>query len=142
MSPWLGEALELERKGWMVIRLVTVAGEEVAAHLLHKLGAKINEVVDGEANKLREQVPKKGEAKVTRWLTKLHAGGGRSLRESAEKIERIGWTNWPKKIMEEAGLAVMSGSAVTGQMTLSRRFGKGRKVSTLRSQTLVSGYIQ
>lgn len=136
MRTFIGVAKTAAEVQWRVEGRSSASGL-MEAHMARKLGEKINEARDFAAGKLKEQVPRMGKAKVVRWPTKLQrrleaAGDNASLRESAEKIERTRWINELKKLMEEAGLPVMMGSAVAGNLTLSKRFGKGRRVATLR----------
>ena len=85
--------------------------------------------------KLVEDVPQKGTAKVSRWPTRLQkklnaAGDHQSLREKAEKDERSRWIKELKKQVEDGEWRAIA--SLAGALELTRRFGEGRRASTLR----------
>ena len=96
-------------------------------------------------NALREErisaicalVPRKGGAMVSRWPTRLdrlksEAADNVELREKAEKSERDRWIGCLRGILVEAGVPVARSLHDVHGLSLTRRFGKGRRASTLR----------
>lgn len=106
--------------------------ELLVAHHMKELQDKLEEVRKTRINHLVAFVPEKGTAKLARWPTKLHkrleaAGENQHLRDSAEKTERTRWIGELKRLLEEADAPVTRGAG-----DLTRRYGKGRRVATLR----------
>ena len=113
----------------------TSGAELLVASEMRKLQDKMNEWRAISIKKLVEEVPKQGTAKVARWPTRLQkkmnaAGEDQTLREKAEKDERIRWIRELKKQLEDGECPAVEGS--TRATDLTRRFGKGRRANTLR----------
>eukprot|EP00435_Cladocopium_sp_Y103_P026971 s306_g6.t1 len=113
----------------------TSGAELLVAHHQKRLQDKLNEWRQVANKSLLEKIPAKGTAKVTRWPTKLHrrlnaAGDNQNLRDSAERTERARWISELKKLLMDGSCPAMRGAASGDE--LSRRFGKGRRVNTLR----------
>ena len=110
----------------------TSAAELLVAHHTRELQDKIEEVRKRRLQHLVELVPAKGTAKLARWPTRLHkkletAGDNQQLRDEAEKTERGRWIKMLKDLLVEADTPVTKGGG-----DLTRRYGKGRRVGTLR----------
>ena len=113
------------------------AEELMAAHVAAKLEDQIN-----QQRKLAEQrnltlVPRMGKAKLDRWPTRLSkklemAGDNTALRESLERNERTRWITALKRILVEADSPATTRSQMVTGVDMVRRFGKGRRSSTLR----------
>ena len=111
--------------------------ELMAAHMAAKLEDQIN-----QQRKLAEQrnltlVPRMGKAKLDRWPTRLSkklemAGDNTALRESLERNERARWITALKRILVEADSPATTRSQMVTGVDMVRRFGKGRRSSTLR----------
>ena len=111
--------------------------ELLVAHMVKEMEDKMNLHRRAAAEKLRQMVPRKGKAKVQRWPTRLHrrlneAGDNQALRESVERNERNRWIKELKSILREAGAPVMARDEIFEGVDLTRRYGKGRRASTLR----------
>ena len=109
----------------------TSAAELLVARHTRELQDKIEEVRKRRLQHLVELVPAKGTAKLARWPTRLHkrletAGDNQQLRDEAEKTERGRWIKMLKDLLVEADTPVTKGGDLT------RRYGKGRRVGTLR----------
>ena len=96
-------------------------------------------------NALREErisaicalVPRKGTAVLARWPTRLdrlksEASDNLELREKAEKSERDRWIGCLRGILMEVDVPASRSLLDVQGLTLTRRFGKGRRSSTLR----------
>ena len=113
----------------------TSGAELLVAHEQKKLQDKLNEWREFSKGKVLDVVPLKGTAKVTRWPTRLQrklneAGDNQALRESAEKQERVRWIRELKNLLLDGRCPAVQGE--DPGRDLSRRFGKGRRVNTLR----------
>ena len=113
----------------------TSGAELFVAHEQKKLQDKLNEWREYSRGKISDVVPVKGTAKIVRWPTRLQrrlneAGDNQALRESAEKQERIRWSKELKNLLLDGRCPAVQGEDPGRE--LSRRFGKGRRVNTLR----------
>lgn len=111
--------------------------ELLIAHMARELEIKINEQRKEAMKNLRDLIPRKGKAKIERWPTRLEkklyrAGDDQDLRAKAEKDERTRWMLEIRKLLREAEAPAMLRAAVVEGVDMSRRFGKGRRASTLR----------
>lgn len=112
-------------------------GDLLLAHLAKQLEVKLNEQRKVARENLREIIPRVGKAKVVRWPTRLEkklyqAGEDQNLRAKAEKDERSRWLLEIKKLLREAQAPAIMRDEVFVGVDMSRRFGKGRRASTLR----------
>ena len=110
----------------------TSGAELLVAHHTKELQDRLESVRKTRIQHMVSFVPVKGTAKLERWPTKLQrkleeAGENQALRDSAEKTERTRWIKEMRELLEEADTPVTKGGA-----ELTRRFGKGRRVNTLR----------
>ena len=113
----------------------TSGAELLVAHEQKRLQEKVNEWRKFAQGKLAEKVPLVGTAKVIRWPTKLQrrlseAGDNQTLRDSAEKTERNRWILQLKRLLQDGGCPSVREEVMGYE--LSRRYGKGRRVNTLR----------
>ena len=86
---------------------------------------------------LVEKVPAKGSATIHRWPTRLQrkmiqAGDSVARRDAVEKEERTRWIREIRDLLREGGCPATAGALNTAGQDLSRKFGKGRRMSTLR----------
>jgi hypothetical protein len=107
------------------------------AHMARQLEERINEQRKMAMRNLRDTIPRVGKAKVIRWPArlekKLHrAGDDQDLRAGAEGDERARWMLEIRKLLREAEAQAMVRGSMFAGVNLSRRFGKGRRASTLR----------
>eukprot|EP00435_Cladocopium_sp_Y103_P034782 s391_g9.t1 len=114
----------------------TSGAELLVASEMRKLEDRMNEWRTQSMKRLTEIVPLKGTAKIARWPTRLQkkmnaAGDDQALRERAEKDERLRWIKELRKQLEDGRCPAVAGDG-GGSAELSRRFGKGRRASTLR----------
>ena len=113
----------------------TSGAELLVAHEQKRLQEKMNEWRKFTQKVLVEKVPLVGTAKVIRWPTKLQrrlneAGDNPALRDSAERTERNRWIYQLKRLLQDGGCPSVRDE--TMGFELSRRYGKGRRVNTLR----------
>ena len=99
------------------------------------LQEKLNEWRELAREELNTAVPAKGKAPMARWPTRLakklnSAGEDQNLREKAEKDERGRWVKALRSQLLDGRCPVMRDGSL-GRHS-SRRFGKGRRASTLR----------
>ena len=112
-------------------------GELLQAHLAKQLQDKLNEHRVRAENRLLQIVPRHGTAKVVRWPTRLQkklemAGPNQALRDSLERNERNRWIRELKVFLDQGKAPVMIRCQVMEGVDMTRRFGKGRRSSTLR----------
>eukprot|EP00435_Cladocopium_sp_Y103_P049064 s1069_g14.t1 len=112
-------------------------GELLQAHLARQLQDKLNAHRSIAEARLMQIVPRQGTAKVVRWPTRLlkkldMAGENQALRDSVERNERNRWIKELKVFLDQGEAPVMKRSQVVGGVDMTRRFGKGRRASTLR----------
>ena len=113
----------------------TSDAELLVIHHQKKLQDKMNEWRAIAQEGLNLAVPEKGKAPVARWPTRLakrlnSAGQDQRLREKAEKDERSRWIRALRNQLLDGRCPVMRDGALGRH--ISRRFGKGRRASTLR----------
>ena len=113
----------------------TSGAELLVAHEQKKLQDKLSEWRTLSAGRLMEKVPVKGTAVVPRWPTRLQrklqeAGDDQRLRDRAEKEERSRWIKELRDLLRDGDCPAVRDESRVREM--SRRFGKGRRASTLR----------
>ena len=112
-------------------------GELMQAHLAKQLQDKLNEHRSRAEARLLQIVPRHGTAKVVRWPTRLQkklemAGPNQALRDSLERNERNRWIRELKVFLDQGKAPVMLRCQVMEGVDMTRRFGKGRRSTTLR----------
>ena len=136
-QPLIG-LVEVSRKAAEVSWRVEGRGSDAELLVVHhqkKLQDKMNEWREFSRERLSLEIPSKGKAAVVRWPTRLAkrlevAGSDQALRENAEKGERARWVKELRKILIEGKCPAVSEGTLGRELT--RRFGKGRRASTLR----------
>ena len=98
---------------------------------------RLNAVREERISAICALVHRKGSAAVVRWPTRLdrlkaEAADNVDLREKAERNERDRWIGCLRGILIEASVPVARELLDVRGLTLTRRFGKGRRASTLR----------
>ena len=109
----------------------------LVAHATSELFDKVGQMKKLADKKVVDLVPKFGTAKLDRWPTRLSkklnmAGDNPALRESIEKNERTRWIKELRQILEEADSPATQRSHLVSGVDMVKRFGKGRRASTLR----------
>ena len=113
------------------------SAELLVAHATKNLQDSINKQREQANKRLMEKVPKIGTAKLARWPTRLHrklelAGGNEYKRDAVEKEERTRWIRELRDLLHEARSPATEAQGSLEGADGSRRFGKGRRVATLR----------
>ena len=113
------------------------SSELMVIHAMKELQDAINERRKDSQERLVEKVPAKGSATIHRWPTRLQrkmiqAGDSVARRDAVEKEERTRWIREIRDLLREGGCPATAGALNTAGQDLSRKFGKGRRMSTLR----------
>ena len=114
----------------------TSGAELLVAHEAKKLQDKMNEWRTVAESKLREAIPRRGTAKVVRWPTRLQkklqeiGTDDQRLRDKVEREERARWVRELRQQLIDGDCPAVRDEGLCRDLT--RRFGKGRRASTLR----------